>query len=710
MPSPGDNYAIHKVSVRRARQACGPCRRKKARCPGEKPTCSLCQRLGQRCSYGSQAASAPGPATGSARRLEEPCDEGQPEGASSQRLQRIERRLDEMAGILQESLSRGRGLPGTDLQSSRGSGRLETDGLTGPFASQSEDRGVQGTFSLVDFVKSQVEVYLLYFHDQPYCVFSKDWLLSRASSLPAEIAFPLVALTSRLSLHPRGIFASNVPTAEYWAEKAWDTLSTQYRDSQMGLSFLQGTCLMAQVDFADGRAHRAYASCALGIRTLQSAGLNRDLFSSSLDGSSLEERRRITWAFFMLDRTYNASRSYSLCLADKQFSLPFPSPDPEESSPGSMHDEPEHGGEMVENSILACLIRLFGLWGKATEYVFEAPDEKAHSPWQSGSAFAVLESEWMQFETQFPNAHRYLNVESELRAGKESRNGAYLPTWLCVQFLLHSIQCLLHHPFVIMIKLRHISGNLSSTFLQKSFESSLLHSRWIARLIKEMSTADSRPYDPFLAYLAAIAATIQLEHTASSNPDVARLVNKEFQVLINFMTKVSTHWANIRVLVDRVSELAHRRRNFGSLYYNQDGFSGALPRMPTPTNIPKMSAEDESLMWDILDISSSSGSGRLAQLSDLVPSPHRQTGVRLEQAPSRVSQEIFDRSNREQSESMQAELSAPEMSLLDGRVLALMAEDPAGWSFPRSNNDEFGNAIPDLPDWMMSSGHMPEHL
>lgn len=99
MPSPGDNYAIHKVSVRRARQACGPCRRKKARCPGEKPVCSLCQRLGQRCSYGSQSTSGPG--TGSARRLDEPHDEGQAEGAGSQRLQRIERRLEEMAGILQ---------------------------------------------------------------------------------------------------------------------------------------------------------------------------------------------------------------------------------------------------------------------------------------------------------------------------------------------------------------------------------------------------------------------------------------------------------------------------------------------------------------------------------------------------------------------------------------------------------------------------------
>lgn len=31
--------------------------RKKARCPGEKPVCSLCQRLGQHCTYAAQVIS-----------------------------------------------------------------------------------------------------------------------------------------------------------------------------------------------------------------------------------------------------------------------------------------------------------------------------------------------------------------------------------------------------------------------------------------------------------------------------------------------------------------------------------------------------------------------------------------------------------------------------------------------------------------------------
>jgi hypothetical protein len=37
--------------VKRIRQACEPCRRKKSKCSGERPTCSTCWRLEQHCFY-----------------------------------------------------------------------------------------------------------------------------------------------------------------------------------------------------------------------------------------------------------------------------------------------------------------------------------------------------------------------------------------------------------------------------------------------------------------------------------------------------------------------------------------------------------------------------------------------------------------------------------------------------------------------------------
>ncbi|KAJ9492526.1 hypothetical protein VN97_g710 [Penicillium thymicola] len=616
----GDNHTIHKVSLKRTRQACGPCRRKKARCPGEKPTCSLCHRLGQRCSYGPQASRVRSQPISPVQSQEPQNSINETPGdiSSSGRLQRIEERLDMMAILLQEGLPRSNSLREVSSDNHLNDGRelqeASYDDFEIPDCPENHSLNSQENGLPVAFIEQEVQTYLTYFHDQPYCPLSKKWLLRHTSSLPPEVAFPLVALTSRLPRRSRGPSHENTPDVKIFAEKAWDLLSNQYKDGNMGLSFLQGTFLMAQLDFADGKAHRGYASVSLGLRAIQSAGLNKQKDSYFSDDLEIETRKRITWAFFMLDRTYCASRNYSLSLSDKQFTLPFPicetdalPGDNGSLAHGSLHDGPGKQGQKVDHGILVCLLRLYSLWGKATEYVFEPFADGSLPPWQTGSALAILESEWLQFETHFADAHRYINVDFKSRARETPRPRTYLSTWVCVQFLFHSIQGLLHHPFVIMTKLRNFNGNLSATFLQKSFETSLLHSRWIVRFIKEMSEVNFETCDPFLGYLAAIAATIQLEHTGSKNPQIALLLNKEFRILVDFMTELSVYWENMSVLVNKVNELAARHQNYGSLYYNQEGFSGALSKMPTPSNMPRMSAEDECLMWEILDFGCSSG-------------------------------------------------------------------------------------------------------
>lgn len=567
------------------------------------------------------------------------------------------------------------------------------------------------------FIEQEVQTYLTYFHDQPYCPFSKKWLFKHTSSLPPEVAFPLVALTSRLPRRSRGPLHENTPDMKRFAEKAWDLLSTQYKDGNMGLSFLQGTFLMAQLDFADGKAHRGYASVSLGLRAIQSVGLNKEKGSYLSNDPEIEIRRRITWAFFMLDRTYSASRNYSLSLSDKQFTLPFPARETDALSGdngslahGSLHDGPGKQGQKVDHGILVCLLRLYSLWGKATEYVFEPLADSSLPPWQTGSALAILESEWLQFETHFADAHRYINVDFKRRARETPQPRTYLSTWVCVQFLFHSIQGLLHHPFVIMTKLRNLNGNLSATFLQKSFETSLLHSRWIVRFIKEMSEVNFETCDPFLGYLAAIAATIQLEHTGSKNPQIALLLNKEFRILVDFMTELSVYWENMSVLVNKVNELAARHQDYGSLYYNQEGFSGALSEMPTPSNMPRMSAEDEGLMWEILDFGCSSGGDVAMSFGNLaIPRGSQLQANEGHLAQSRMSSrpQLVDQQNKND----QRGRMTPTLPNLD-EISEPIHEGPLPeWPFQtRGGGDMIGAAMPDIPDWMILGDYMAEHL
>ncbi|KAJ6104804.1 hypothetical protein N7523_011124 [Penicillium sp. IBT 18751x] len=543
-------------------------------------------------------------------------------------------------------------------------------------------------------VQAEVETYLTYFHDRPYCVFDERWLLQNASSLPPNIAYPLVALTRRLSLDSPGLAGREM---------------SMVPGGKIRLSFLQGTFLNAQLYFADGNAHRACASVAIGLRVIQSLGFNLDRNISEMNNADIESMRRTTWAFFMLDRTYNASRSYSLCLSDNHFTLMFPSSGM--GSPtvqGSLHEMSTKQGQKVDQGIMACLVQLYALWGQATEWVFEPSITSTPSPWQAGSTLSMLESKWMQFETQFADTHRYMNVDFKRRAREERQSHRYLSSWLCVHFLFHSIQCLLHHPFVAMIKLRHLKGSLSTTFLQKSFETFLIHSRWIARFIKEMAEVDLRLYDPFFGYLAAVAATIQLEHTGNQNPRIALLVNEEYCILVGFMSGLSSRWESMRILGDKVYELAARHQNYGSLFYNQDGFSGALSTMPTPSNLPRMSSEDEALMWDILDFISSSSFNKQAN-TERSANHHEETMINGPDALGQGSDDEDPATGQGQG-SVTPSFLAQDQELIGRASASRPVKEPSSdWLYSQQGGHDAVAAVPAIPDWMIF-GDFTEHL
>lgn len=156
--------------------------------------------------------------------------------------------------------------------------------------------------------------------------------------------------------------------------------------------------------------------------------------------------------------------------------------------------------------------------------------------------------------------------------------------------------------------------------------------------------------------------------------------------------------------VDRVNELATRHQNYGSLFYNQDGFTGALSRMPTPSNLPRMSTDDEALMWDILDLTSSSNFSDSLNHSDLVPRlDDTAKGTRVSGEDSRV-----DRQHGEKHGSEIPIFPAQETSILGGTSQAV-DEESSQWPFGNRVGNMPLAAVPDIPDWMIF-GDFTEHL
>ena len=103
----------------------------------------------------------------------------------------------------------------------------------------------------------------------------------------------------------------------------------------------------------------------------------------------------------------------------------------------------------------------------------------------------------------------------------------------------------------MFIKMQPLIRNrkVPPSFLQKSYKSSLIHSRWVIRLIEEMEDAGLMLYDPFIGYLVALAATIQLEHTVSKHSDVAAAAKLSVKGAIRYLRKSSKYWRSTENLV-----------------------------------------------------------------------------------------------------------------------------------------------------------------
>ncbi|KAL5318572.1 hypothetical protein ACEPPN_013634 [Leptodophora sp. 'Broadleaf-Isolate-01'] len=184
--------------------------------------------------------------------------------------------------------------------------------------------------------------------------------------------------------------------------------------------------------------------------------------------------------------------------------------------------------------------------------------------------------------------------------------------------------------------LHHVIRKVPPSFLQKSYKSSLIHSRWIIRFLDEMDEAGMMLHDPFIGYLTAIAATIQLEHTLSKHTDVAAAATLSFRSAIRYLKKLSKYWNSIAELLGIVEELAARLRHRHTLYYSQDDYDGILPVVESER--VGLAGDDMSLMWKVFDYASMSalnGKSPRSNLNkanagqdtgDLTSQPRGQTG------------------------------------------------------------------------------------
>ncbi|KAL3595881.1 hypothetical protein FPOAC2_10251 [Fusarium poae] len=536
---------------RRSHHACLACRRKKTRCPGEKPQCSSCVRLTQSCSYPPAIRpSLSGPSEERLAHLEEKLDfllNGNLSTSQIQQQQQNQRQQSQLESPQETTDTSEKSY--SSVQNTR-----EPSYPTSHPSVKSESDNSSLRPSLSD-IAAGVALYFEYCHRQPIWCFERDEV-SNFVSMHDELACSILALTLR--------FSDNAHQAKLYANNAKNLIMLRIANGSVDLATLESLCLLSYSSFIDGHVHLGQFHLGLAHQLCRSAMLDVKSFYGVVEDPMTERKKRLFWSLQLLEQSYG--RQEGLLSVPTEIWRPAysmsrgPQPVHDPRAPTMPRDDLgcNHSNEP---GIWNTSVHLGWVWSQVRKYVSDCAHNNIKEPWRHDSMYAKVLADFMETENRIPMCHRYDTVrfyEREVEDLKMHRD--YWAPWLKEQFTYHVIPTVLNHPFLYIVGAQH-NPNLAipNTFWRRSSELALLHSTWIVRMIDMVVDKQVPLADPFFGHVAAIAATVHLYYRCAAATRLKHKSNADFAKCRRFLENFLPTSAACRALdrnLDKMTRIA----------------------------------------------------------------------------------------------------------------------------------------------------------
>ncbi|KAJ5549821.1 hypothetical protein N7535_002237 [Penicillium sp. DV-2018c] len=601
-------------SKKRVRQASvdQSLRRKKAKCPGEQPVCSLCARLRQQCLYAEERR----------RPLSE--SSPRPNDSDLRGSHVLEDRLQSLDGKIEQVLEvlGGRNVP-----------QRQEAPLVPPTTLSMTGSSV--SLPPWEEIIPIAELYLLYCESQPLPLFHRGGFLSSLQTRDPELLFAILALASRFSFDHRTSTDVSALVTSY-AEVARSFVMKRVSEGPVELPTLQCLCILSLVDFANGNTHRSSIHSSLAMNLAQCANLGQEPRSST-NTVFREERRRCFWSICLLKRLHGGD--FSILDIPEAAGPPYPRSPPRPArflSPGPSIVETRQSG-MEDEGIIAYVVILSEVFARTARYVRLHGRPSNVPPWSPESEYSKILALQMETETRMPYLHRFKPANlSERSLDELQANREYWGPWFLNQFMYHTNLCLLNHPLLLSLSLRNFRSTIPEIFLQHTSDLISSHTTWIIHFINYFEEKSFLVSDPVLGYSAAVVATIELQLSFTDNASVREQKRERFTKCVKFVQTIGERWPHM-------ARLAHRLQRL------EDAVSATYQSDPEAQNQSLLI--DLSRFWEILEYSSNSDTDSARRLfGDSLYVGSSSAGAEVSQtsplpAPFRLSAEEGDTPN-----------------------------------------------------------------
>ncbi|KAM5378161.1 hypothetical protein ACJZ2D_004619 [Fusarium nematophilum] len=546
---------------RRVPQACDNCRRKKIRCPGEKPGCSTCARLRQRCCYATDIGYDQGP--------------GEADGHVADRLAQLEEKL----GILMDRVERSpkqEASPFSD-SSRRGSTLSSSPAITEP--------SVASTAIPLpsDTVERALDVYFKHIHRQPLWLFDVDFTLS--PDFAEELICAIIALSMSYSISD--FTYADLPGPDSYSEAARKLIMLKIANGSVGIQTLQALCLLAFFNLVSGDLPLAGLNTAFAKNLIQYSIL--DYEPTQIRTPTREEQSRLFWSISFLDVLCGTPTLVPSAAHDIQAPQFLSFDDMTRRTSMLCPLLPQDAYGLQEDNlpgIWAYMFNIGSLWRDVRLYVFRCTEGVTKAPWQPDSDYTPLYSRLLDLEISWPASLRSEKANFADRTPQEvQENRDYWLPWLRIQVTYHALHSVLNHPFVYSFRASEQKLGIN-TFWAASSELALRHSTWIARLIEMARNKDLELADPFFAQAAAIAGTQHLYWANSTDAGLQASALKSLEICKTLIAEMASGWP----LCQSIGEALDQFINLANPCDHKAEDQSAIMAAKVP------------LMWVILDI------------------------------------------------------------------------------------------------------------
>ncbi|KAL9567297.1 hypothetical protein ACKAV7_008539 [Fusarium commune] len=548
---------------RRVAQACDNCRRKKIRCPGERPRCSACTRLRQQCSF----------------------TEANPisEDTTSRMENRMSSRLEQLEDKLDSLISR---VVPPSMQETTPTSTSDRNNRIPSFSSTSPHTTIPLLSSIPTEVTTRaIDFYFRHIHRQPLWLFGERPLLPSDTS--EELIYAMLALSMTYNMEDMPM--DNLQSPDSYNKTARRGVMLKIAEGRVTVRCVQALCLLAYYNFILGNIPMA----GFDIATVQN--MIQLLPGSERNASGSQEKSRLFWSIQYLSSS--CGRPVLLPSIPTSIDAPQLLTVETRDSLGSCIPAPKATDSGLRETLVdvwSQSLKLCDLWSDVRLYVAKCFEGLAKRPWHPDSDYTRL--------SKFPEI-------SPLEV--ENNRMDWLP-WLRVQMTYHTIHCVLNHPSLYTVMAETPKSRLGGdSFWRASYLKALRHCTWVSRLIRTAEEKNLRLADPFFAQAAAIASTLHLYWTrtkdsqlqASSEHTLDQFIestNRSTQMATDKSSPAVVRTSLIWVLLDVAApqfpnyhdQSVHGRDVWGGHAATQD--EDGLPRSETsspPTDMRESTAQ-----------------------------------------------------------------------------------------------------------------------